>query len=96
MVSIKNASIDQLFEAILKLKDVDECYKFFEDVLTIKEINEMAKRLDTAILLDQGESYENITKKIGTSAATISRVARCLNYGDGGYKAAIKSLKGDE
>lgn len=96
MAAIKNESIDRLFETILKLKDVKECYKFFEDLCTIKEILDMSQRLDTAILLDKGESYESITKTIGTSAATISRVSRCLNYGTGGYKAAIKSLKEDK
>lgn len=96
MAAIKNESIDRLFETILKVKDVKECYKFFEDLCTIKEILDMSQRLDTAILLDKGESYESITKTIGTSAATISRVSRCLNYGTGGCKAAIKSLKEDK
>jgi TrpR-related protein YerC/YecD len=52
----------------------------------------MAQRLDAAILLDSGENYQNVSKKIGISSATISRVSKCLNYSDG-YKLAIKKLK---
>ena len=96
MTSLHNKENDQLFEAILKLKTLEDCYNFFEDVCTIKEIQDMALRLDTAILLDKGYNYETITKQIGTSAATISRVSRCLNYGPGGYRFAIDSLKGEK
>ncbi|MCR4875165.1 MAG: TrpR-like protein YerC/YecD [Clostridia bacterium] len=92
MVDIRSESIDRLFETFLKLESVDECYKFFEDLCTIKEIQDMAQRLDAAILLDSGENYQNVSKKIGISSATISRVSKCLNYSDG-YKLAIKKLK---
>ena len=81
-----------LFETFLKLESVDECYKFFEDLCTIKEIQDMAQRLDAAILLDSGENYQNVSKKIGISSATISRVSKCLNYSNG-YKLAIKKIK---
>lgn len=92
MVDIRSESIDRLFETFLKLESVDECYKFFEDLCTIKEIQDMAQRLDAAILLDSGENYQNVSKKIGISSATISRVSKCLNYSNG-YKLAIKKIK---
>ena len=93
MNNIKNSSIDRLFDVIMNLKSEEECYNFFSDVCTVKEIQDMAQRLDTAILLDNGVSYQNITKEIGVSAATIGRVSRCLNYGSGGYRNAIDSMK---
>ena len=96
METIRNASKDRLFRAVLQLKNVEECYAFFEDICTIKEVNDMAQRLDTAVLLARGESYQAIAEEVGISTATISRVSRCLNYGNGGYKTAIERLSEEE
>ena len=89
----QSESADRLFEAILSLKDTDECYRFFEDICTITEIKDMCQRLDTAFLIDEGISYQKISEQIGVSTATISRVSRCLNYGAGGYRMTIDRLK---
>ena len=72
-------SIDRLFDTIVNLKTREECRAYFEDICTIKEIQDMAQRLDTAILLDQGCSYQRIAQEVGVSTATIGRVSRCLN-----------------
>jgi len=96
MSGIHSSSVDRLFETILALESVDDCYKFFEDICTIKELQDMAQRLDTAILLDNGENYQNIAKQIGISTATISRVSKCLNYGSGGYRKALDRIKAEE
>lgn len=93
MVSLRSESIDRLFEVILHLKDLDECYAFFEDICTIKELQDMAQRMDVAILLDEGMNYQKISQQVNVSTATISRVSKCLNYGSGGYRAAIEKLK---
>ena len=93
MVDFHSESIDRLFKVILNLKTVDDCYDFFEDVCTIKEIQNMAQRLDAAVLLDSGENYQEISRKLDTSTATISRVSRCLNYGSGGYRKALDYIK---
>ena len=87
---------DKLFEAILTLKNVEECYKFFEDICTIKEIQSLSQRLEVAHLLQQNKSYIEISKKTGASTATISRVNRCFTYGTGGYKAALERLEKGE
>ena len=89
-------SADRLFEAILRLKNTDECYNFFEDLCTITELRDMCQRLDTAFLIDEGESYQKISEQIGVSTATISRVSRCLNYGAGGYRSVIDRMKGEQ
>ncbi len=85
-------SVDRLFQSILNLKTIDECYDYFEDLCTIKEIEDMSQRLDTAILLAEGLSYQKITEKVAVSTATIGRVSKCLNYGSGGYRMAIDRL----
>ena len=92
MHHIESESLNQLFDAILALKNREECSKFFEDICTIKEVLDMAQRLDVAVLLDQGVSYQAIAQQINVSTATISRVSRCLNYGSGGYKLALERL----
>lgn len=96
MKQLRNESIDRLFKAVMQLEDLDQCYSFFEDICTIKEVQDMAQRLDTAILLDEGMSYQNIAQKVGVSTATIGRVGKCLNYGGGGYRMVIDKLKADK
>ena len=95
-MNIHSESIDRLFQSILNLESIDECYTYFEDLCTIKELQDMAQRLDTAILLSKGYSYQKITDEIDISTATIGRVSKCLNYGSGGYRLAIEKLKEKE
>ena len=89
----RTPSMDRLFQTILNLESIDECYAYFEDLCTIKELNDMSQRLDAAILLNDGLSYQKIMEQVAISTATIGRVSRCLNYGTGGYKTAIEKLK---
>jgi TrpR-related protein YerC/YecD len=89
----RNHSLDRLFQTILNLQTVDECYAYFEDLCTIKELSDMSQRLDVALLLEQGLSYQKIMEQVDVSTATIGRVSRCLHHGAGGYKTAIQKLK---
>jgi TrpR-related protein YerC/YecD len=89
----RTPSMDRLFQTILNLNTIDECYAYFEDLCTIKELNDMSQRLDAAVLLNNGLSYQKIMEQVAISTATIGRVSRCLNYGTGGYKSAIEKLK---
>ena len=93
MKDLHSESMNRLFNSILKLDNLEECYQFFEDLCTIKELQDMSKRLETAVLLSQGVNYQTISERTGVSTATISRVARCLNYGDGGYRRALERIK---
>ena len=86
----KNQDTDALFEAILSLESVEECYEFFEDACTIKEILDIAQRLKIAKMLKAGINYATISKETGVSTATISRVSKCIEYGNGGYNKAIE------
>ncbi len=90
---IKDDATDELFKAILLLKNIDECYNFFEDICTIPEIKALAQRLEVAKMLDEGKTYIDICEKTGASTATISRVNKCLNYGADGYKTVLERLK---
>lgn len=90
---LKSEHVDELFEAILDLKDVEECYRFFEDLCTVNEIKEMAQRLQVAKMLRQKKTYVDIADKTGASTATISRVNRYLNYGSDGYNIILDRLE---
>jgi len=87
--NLKDQYLDELFKAVLSLKNVDECYRFFEDLLTVNEIKSMAQRLAVARLLSEGRTYEEISSKTGASTATISRVKKFLEYGSDGYRLVL-------
>ena len=93
MLSIKNKATDDLFEAILQLETIDECYKFFEDVCTVKEIQAISQRLEVAKMLVEKRVYSDIVKETGASTATISRVNRSLTYGNEGYDLVFSRIK---
>lgn len=93
---IRSEEMNKLFETILKLDNIEECYSFFEDICTIKEMQDMAQRLAVAVLLDQGENYQKISQDVSVSTATISRVSKCLRYGSGGYRLALDKMKQGE
>ena len=92
-MNLRSNTVDKLFQTFINLETLDECYAYFEDICTVKEILDMAQRLETAILLSEGYSYQKIMEKVEISTATIGRVSKCLNYGSGGYATAIEKLK---
>ncbi|MBO4421150.1 MAG: TrpR YerC/YecD [Lachnospiraceae bacterium] len=95
-MKLHTEAVDYLFDAILSLKDRDECYTFFEDVCTINEILSLSQRFEVAAMLRSGKTYLEIAEKTGASTATISRVNRSLNYGNDGYDMVFKRLNESE
>ena len=93
MDKLRSASTDALFEAILTLKTVDECYRFFEDACTVKEIIDISQRFEVAKLLSEKKNYQEISKETGASTATISRVGKCISYGKDGYTLVLERIK---
>ena len=89
MKPLHTPDVDALFDAILSLKDREECYAFFEDACTIKEILDISQRLKAARMLSAGANYADVSRETGMSTATISRVSKCLEYGAGGYQTVI-------
>ncbi len=88
----RDEQTDELFRSILLLRDIDECYLYFEDLCTNKEIRDLGQRLTIARLLRGGSSYLQAAEALGVSSATIGRVKRCLDYGDGGYKLILDRM----
>ena len=89
---IRTEAVDQLFEAILCLKDKEECYTFFEDICTINELLSLSQRFEVAKMLREHKTYLEIADKTGASTATISRVNRSLNYGNDGYDMVFERI----
>lgn len=85
----------KMYEAILSLKDIDECMKFFDDLCTVTELLAIEQRFQVASCLDDGMIYNDILAETGASSATISRVNRSLQYGAGGYAIVFDRIKGD-
>lgn len=93
---LRGKELDLLFKSILSLKDLEECYKFFDDLCTVNEIQSLAQRLDVARMLREGYTYHKIETETGASTATISRVKRSLNYGNDAYTMALDRVKEEE
>ena len=91
-----SAAVDQLFDAVLGLKDRNECYTFFEDICTINELLSLAQRFDVGLRLLDGQTYQEITSATGVSTATISRVNRLLGDANSGIEMAAERLKKTE
>jgi TrpR-related protein YerC/YecD len=86
---LRGKALDQLFESVLSLKDMEECYRFFDDLCTMNEIQSLAQRLEVARMLREGKTYHKIESETGASTATISRVKRCLNFGNDAYAMVL-------
>ena len=91
--TIRTDVVKDLFEAILTLENVDECFDFFEDVCTVNEVLSIAQRFAVARMLKEDHTYLEVAKETGASTATISRVNRSLNYGNDGYDMVFSRLE---
>ena len=90
---IKDKNVDFLFEAILNLETMEECYAFFDDLCTVQEIKAISQRIVVAKMLRDKKVYSDIVNETGASTATISRVNRSLQYGSNGYEEIFKRME---
>ncbi len=89
----KKERSESLYKAILSLNTVEECMKFFDDLCTVSELMAMEQRYQVASCLNSGMIYNDILAETGASSATISRVNRSLQYGNGGYEIVFQRTK---
>jgi len=94
--SFSDEMIEELYEAILTLETVEECYRFFEDICTIKELQSISQRLKVARMLRENMTYNQIEDQTGVSTATISRISKFLHHGPGGYNLVLDRVMGKE
>lgn len=93
---LESKEVDELFDAVLQLKDREDCYRFFEDICTINEIHAISQRMEVAKLLAEKKTYNEIEELTNASTATISRINKCLLYGAGGYRIVLDRLNKDK
>jgi TrpR-related protein YerC/YecD len=84
------ARFDELVAAFVQLRDPDVTAAFLRDLCTTTELDAMGQRLQVARLVNDGVSYQVISKRTGASTATVTRVAQWLHHGEGGYAAVLK------
>lgn len=85
----ENKDVKDLYSLILSLETVEDCAGLFEDLCTAKELEQMAQRVKAAKLLLEGKTYNQVMELCEISSATLSRVSRCVQYGNG-YKRFLK------
>lgn len=93
---LKNENNDALVDAILSLKDREECYRFFEDLCSVSELKSITQRFAVARMLHDGKVYSEIVETTGASTATISRVNRALTGGCDAFKMVFDRLEQGE
>lgn len=92
MNKLDEKAVEKFYKAVMSFDTIEDCRNFFDDILTIQEMQAITQRLEVACLLNEGKSYVDVNKATGASTATICRVAKCINYGNGGYRKAIENL----
>ena len=90
---ISSDAVENLFQAVLSLENVEECHAFFEDICTINELLSLSQHYEVARMLREKKTYLEIAAKTGASTATISRVNRSLNYGNDGYNLVMDRVE---
>jgi TrpR-related protein YerC/YecD len=87
------AGLDDLAEALLSLRSREECRRFLRDLCTLGELEALVHRWQIARLLEEGNSYLEISERVRTSTATVTRVAHWLRHGAGGYEIALERAR---
>ena len=92
----RTTDLDELLETMLRLEGIDECRAFFRDLCTVAELEAMAQRWSVVRLLEENNSYQEVSRLTGASTTTVTRVAHWLKHGEGGYQLALSRLPGPE
>ena len=88
-LKITDEMIKKVYEVLASISDPLDMEILFDDLCTNKEIEQMAQRITAAKLLLEGKTYNQVIEKTDISSATLSRVSRCVQYGNG-YKKFVK------
>lgn len=94
--TIRTESVEEFFKAIMTLQNEEEYFSFFEDICTVNEVISIAQRFAVAKMLHDNKTYIEVARKTGASTATISRVNRSLNYGNGSYDMIFERMRQED
>ena len=85
----KEQRMQALYQLIADIRDPKDIEALLEDLCTRKEVENMAERIFAAQLLLDGNTYNQVMSQASISSATLSRVSRCVQYGNG-YRRLLK------
>lgn len=85
----RTPAVERLADALTGFEDREEMLRFLRDLCSQSELLALAQRLDVARLVDQGIPYAKVSKEVGASTATVTRVAQWLRNGEGGYRLVL-------
>lgn len=91
--TIRTESVEEFFRAVMTLQSEEEFFSFFEDICTVQEVVSIAQRFSVARMLHDNKTYVEVAKATGASSATISRVNRSMNFGNGSYDMIFERLQ---
>jgi TrpR-related protein YerC/YecD len=90
----KKKYLGEFYTMVSLLESRDEVKEFFKDLLTLSEVVMISRRLQAAVMLLEGFTCDEVSRKMKMGMTTISQVERWLENGFGGYKKVIKRFKG--
>jgi TrpR-related protein YerC/YecD len=71
-------------------KTEEDVANFLRDIGTLSELKAWSERLEVAKELARGLTYRQVAKNTGASTTTVTRVARFIESGQGGYLKFLK------
>ena len=92
---ISNEMLNELYELFAKIDNPDDFRILLDDLCTYKELEQMAGRIVAARLFMEGKTYNQVIEATNISSATLSRVSRCVQHGEG-YRKFLTSKKSEE
>ncbi len=90
--AVRRRTMLDLYQVLARLKSEEEFRVFFEDLCTFQEVEKMEQRVQSAQLLIEGDTYNQVIERTNISSATLSRVSRCIQHGSGGYSELLKKM----
>ena len=88
----RTEELERLLEALVSLRTPEEALALLRDLCTVREIEDLSQRLEVARMLAAGASYVDVSRTTGASSTTVSRVSKCLNGNEGGYRLVLDRL----
>ncbi len=92
---ISEDMLQDMYELFANISDPEDFKLFLDDLCTFKELEQMAGRIAAAKLFMEGKTYNQVIDATNISSATLSRVSRCVQYGEG-YKKVLNKTSSKE
>ncbi|MBM7587483.1 TrpR-related protein YerC/YecD [Bacillus pakistanensis] len=92
----KKANREQLYKAMLSLNTLEECVEFLCDLCTDRELEAFEQRLGAAKRILDGDTYEMIEAETNARSSMVSRVKKCLDKENSGFRMILERMEEKE